>query len=517
MEINTRVLKNQYHDSVALMLAAKQLKAHTEVEDAALIMGTEINKELLVQGGLLTNEAQSARPNDLIISIKCKENAGRFLDEAEELISAHAQDSGSESGFPESIRSAKRVHPDLNLAVISLAGSYAAREAREALTSGLHVLLFSDNVSLKDEIALKKFASERHLLLMGPGAGTALINGAGLGFANSVPRGRIGIVSAAGTGLQEVSTLIARKGGGISQGIGNGGRDLSREVGGLMFFSAIDALKSDPGTDIIVLISKPPAESVTRELLDRIGNLDKKFVLCLLGASPQQHLAENLYFTHTLEGCAYTAVALLKGEEPDIQGYINKEDEKLNPFIENWKGKSKEGQHNIRGLYSGGTLCYEAQVILNNLLDEPVFSNTPLDKQNQLNDSNQCVGHALVDLGEEEFTRGRPHPMIDNDLRIRRLEQEALDPEVAVILLDLVLGYGAHPDPAKELAAAIHQVTGRLEKKQKPVAFVASVTGTEGDPQGFTRSRDLLQKAGVMVCESNAQATRLAAKLSKGR
>lgn len=517
MELKTRILKNQYHDSVALMLAAKQLKSRTDVADAAFIMGTDVNKDLLAQGGLLTKEGQSAQPNDLIITVKCRSNADQVLNEALGLLTKKVQGNSAGESLPKTVRSAIRSHPDLNLAVISVAGTFAAREAREALAAGLHVLLFSDNVSIGDEIALKKLANEKRLLLMGPGAGTAIINGVGLGFANAVPRGNIGIVSAAGTGLQEVSSLIAKKGGGVSQGIGTGGRDLSQEVGGLMFFSAIDALQSDPETEVIVLISKPPADEIASQLLAKIGSPEKKFEICLLGAGLPEEKTENLFFTRTLEECATTAVALAKGGEQEIYKLINQEDEQTNLFIRRWKGKLAERQRFIRGLYSGGTLCYEAQVILKDMLDTFVYSNAPLDKNKWLKDSTRSIEHTLIDLGEEEFTRGRPHPMIDNDLRIQRLRQEVLDPETGVILLDVVIGYGAHPDPTSELGEAIREVSFGLEKKGKPIAFVASITGTESDPQKLSRSQEILKKAGVMVCESNAQAARLAAALVERR
>ena len=493
------------------MVATNQLKEHSEVMDAALIMGTGVNKELLEQGNLLTPQAQNAQANDLIVVVKCKSKADLFLDEAETILEKKSTPSTRVAALPQTLRSAFRLHPNLNLAVISVAGSYASREAREALAAGLHVLLFSDNVSLEDEIALKKFALQRNLLLMGPGAGTAILNGVGLGFANAIPHGAIGIVSAAGTGLQEVSTLLAKNGAGISQALGTGGRDLSQAVGGLTFFAAMDALQADENTKVLALISKPPDEEVTRHLMDRIKTTQKPVVLCLLGADVPAHVSDNLSFTPTLEECALTALTLLKKNKSDIQKAIQKEDEELKPFIAQWEEKFSQDQRYIRGLFSGGTLCYEAQVIWKDLLSNPVFSNAPLNKPYYLKDSNVSQGHSAVDLGEEEFTRGRPHPMIDNTLRIQRLVQEANDPETAVIMLDVVIGYGAHPDPAGELGAAIRQ----MNQKDHHIAFVASVTGTEGDPQGLSHSVKLLEDSGVLVGKSNAQVARLAAALVK--
>ena len=511
MELITRILKNQYHDSVALMLATKELKEIPEIKDAAYMMATEVNKALLKQSGLLTEEALSAQANDLIISIKCVEDAGKLLDLAEELLSKKASTQKQTSAIPRTIRNVVRSQPELNLAVISVAGAYAAREARDALASGLHVLLFSDNVSLDDEIALKKYAVQRGLLLMGPGAGTAIINNVGLGFANALPQGPVGIVSAAGTGLQEVSTLIAKQGCGISQAIGTGGRDLSKQVGGLTFFAAIDALQADANTQIIVLISKPPDEQIAKKLVERITNSEKPIVLCLLGASVAAETNDKLYFTRTLEECARTTAAVCNATEIDMQKITQEEDALLHPMCNQWKRKFSPNQKYIRALFSGGTLCYETQVVWQDALSESVFSNAPIEKINQLQDVTHSKNHSAIDLGEEEFTVGRPHPMIDNDLRILRMRQEANDPEVAVIMLDVVLGYGAHPDPAGELAEAIRQCSTEVASENRTIAFVASVTGTEEDPQIFSKSVKSLEDAGVIVCQSNAQAARIAA------
>jgi len=504
--LNTRVLKNQYHDSVVLMLAAKELKKQTNVIDAAYMMGTDANKDLLMRGGLLDKAAASAQANDLIIAVKSDSENGKILDLAEGLLSKKTTSEERTSNKTTSLRGALRDHPEANMAVISVAGAYAAREAREALAGGLHVLLFSDNVSLADEITLKQFAVQRGLLLMGPGAGTAIINGVGLGFANQVPRGEIGIISAAGTGLQEVSTLLAKGGLGISQAIGTGGRDLSKDVGGLMFFAALDALQNDPDTKVIVLISKPPDVEIVKKLSTRIHDTTKPVVICLLGAEPQAS-GRNFFFINNLEECALLTAAVINQTNMMVGYQIEKKEIELQQRYQHLKTRFSKDQKYIRALYSGGTLCYEAQVIWEYVLMEPVFSNAPLQKQYKLSDSTLSEGHSALDLGEEEFTLGRPHPMIDNDLRIQRMTQEAADPQTAVILLDVVLGYGAHPDPAGELSEAIKQI-----QSQNPnIIWIASVVGTEDDPQNLSKSTDSLQGAGVIVCESNAQAARLGA------
>ncbi len=506
MHLYTRVLKNQYHDSVVLMQAAKALKQQEYVIDAAYMMGTEANKDLLRKGGLLDETAGSAQPNDLIIAVKSENEDESILEQAKGLLSRSSAPDKISVSETTSLRGALRDHPEANMAVISVAGAYAAREAREALAGGLHVLLFSDNVSLEDEIALKKFAVQRGLLLMGPGAGTAIINGVGLGFANQVPRGEIGIISAAGTGLQEVSTLLAKQGLGISQAIGTGGRDLSKAVGGLMFFAALDALQNDPETKVIVLISKPPDEEIVKKLSARVQDTTKPIIICLLGAEPQAS-GRKFFFIDTLEECALLTAAVINQTNLMVGYQIEKKEIELQQRYKHLKARLSKDQKFIRALYSGGTLCYEAQVIWEYVLMDPVYSNAPFKKQYKLANSTLSEGHCALDLGEEEFTLGRPHPMIDNDLRIQRMKQEAADPQTAVILLDVVLGYGAHPDPAGELSEAIKQIRSQYPS----VVWIASVVGTEDDPQSLSKSTESLQDAGVIICDSNAQAARLGA------
>jgi len=511
LQLITRVLRNQYHDSVVLMLAARELKKLPQVIDAAFMMGTEVNKDLLQQGDLLNTNAKAAQANDLIIAVKSDEGSEDLLDLAEGFLTTHNKVDKSASRESNTLRSVIHSHPEANIAVISVAGAYAAREAREALVSGLNVLLFSDNVSVADELALKRLAVQRGLLLMGPGAGTAIINGVGFGFANQVPRGEIGIVSAAGTGLQEVSTLLANIGLGISQAIGTGGRDLSKSIGGLMFFSAFDALNADPNTKLIILISKPPDKQIVEKLLAKIDDCQKPIVLCMLGAEAPEPMNGNLNFTRTLEECALVAHSIYTKSGVNVSKLIEEVDEKISKqFIPLHESLTPEQKY-IRALYSGGTLCYESQVIWQDLLTDPVYSNAPLDKKFLLKDSNISQGHTAIDLGEEEFTVGRPHPMIDNELRIDHIKKEAADPQTAVILLDIVLGYGAHPDPAKELSEAIQTI-----KRDRPnVIWICSVTGTDADPQNLSNSVSMLKNAGVIVCTSNAQAARLAASLVK--
>ncbi len=514
MTVKTLIKASEYHDSVSLMLAARELSGMEGVEDAAVVMATSANKSILADARLLTEEAECAGPNDLVISVRCKtpDLAEAALQKAEGLLKKKASAAAGTGTYrPKTIRSAAASNPVGNVAVISVAGRYAAGEAWEALAHGLHVLLFSDNVLLEDEISLKKYAREHSLLLMGPGAGTAIINNVALGFANVLPRGPVGIVSAAGTGLQEVSTLLARQGIGISQGIGTGGRDLRKEVGGIMMLEGLKALQQDPTTQLLVLVSKPPDEAVVKIILKQVARSEKPTVVCFLGGKDMtREKLPGVSFTRTLEECALTAVRLVKPELGSIETYLAGQTAHLNELASEIKRKLKPSQHYLRGLFSGGTLCYEAQVIWQDQLKEPVYSNAPLPGGSKLADPTQSQGHTAVDLGEEEFTVGRPHPMIDNDLRIRRLLQEARDPATAVILLDIVLGYGAHPDPALELGKAVEEARTLARQEGREVAVVASVTGTEADPQCLSRTVAALSRSGVSVCESNAAAARLA-------
>ncbi len=519
MTVKTLIKTSEYHDSVSLMVVARDLSKLEGVEDAAVVMGTEANKSLLTDSGLLTDEVKAASPNDLVIAVAAAsdEVAEAALQKAEALLKHKASASQTGEFKPKTIRGALSSNPAANVAVISVAGRYATEEAWEALSRGLHVLLFSDNVSLEDEIALKKYARAQGLLLMGPGAGTTILNNVALGFANVLPRGNVGIVSAAGTGLQEVSTLLARHGVGISQGIGAGGRDLKKEVGGIMMLEALKALQQDEATSVLVLISKPPAEEVVRLILDQVAGSVKPTVICFLGGDTSAlEKIPNVIPARTLYECALLAGRLIPPEVGDVKAFLDAENSRFAKQAKSLKTKLNANQYYLRGLFSGGTLCYEAQVIWKETLDVPVYSNAPLPGGSALPDSTKSVRHTVVDLGEEEFTVGRPHPMIDNDLRIRRILQEARDPEVAAIMFDVVIGYGAHPDPASELGQAVEEARKLARGEGRELIFVASVTGTEEDPQCLSRTVSLLERADVIVCDSNSAAARLTALLVAG-
>jgi FdrA protein len=514
LPIQCSVRVGEYHDSITLMQTAQQLTRLPGVLDAAVVMATEANKALLQAAGLWTSEVEAAHPNDLIIVVKTdSEEALRSALALALTFLAPKPDSvvAGASVQPRTIRSAVRVQPQSNLAVISVAGQYAAGEGWEALKSGLHVLLFSDNVSLDDEIALKRYAAQHGLLLMGPGCGTAILNGVALGFANVVPAGPVGLVAAAGTGLQEVTTLLAKLGVGITQAIGTGGRDLREEVGGITMLQGLAALQSDSQTQVIVLISKPPSATIAQRVLSQVQQSDKPSVVCFLGQESTLREQGRAIFARTLQEAAYCAAAVATGSGQGLaRRMLQRESQELAVEAVRARRGMQPGQKYLRGLFSGGTLQAEALVEFRPILGD-VWSNAPLEPRLKLQDSSRCTGHCTLDLGEEEFTVGRPHPMIDNDLRVRRLLQEAADPEVAVILLDVVLGYGAHPDPASELGTAIRRARETALGEGRKLCVVASVTGTEGDPQGLQGQVEALEGAGAVVCSCNAAAARLAA------
>jgi FdrA protein len=508
-----------YHDSVTLMETARELTQLSGVIDAAVVMATEANKSILREAGMLLPEVEAATANDLAVVVQAESEtaADRALDVAEQHLARRPEVAGAGPAFqPRTIRGAVRNNPGANLAVISVAGQYAAAEAWEALRNGLHVLLFSDNVPVEDEVALKRYAVERGLLMMGAGCGTAIINGVALGFADVVPSGPVGIVAAAGTGLQEVSTLLAKLGVGITQGIGTGGRDMQEQVGGLMMLAGLEALQADPRTQVLLLVSKPPAPVVAERVLEQVKESDKPTVVCFLGGDPAPIAEAGAIPARTLQEAAYLAAAEVEGHEgPSADEVIEREAADLKAQATELCRAAfhsrllKPGQKYLRGLFSGGTLAAEALVIWEEILGD-VRSNVAADPRLKLGDATRSEANCAVDLGEDEFTVGRPHPMIDNDLRIRRLMQEASDPEVAVVVLDVVLGYGAHPDPASELGPAIRQARELAAGEGRELVVVASVTGTEGDPQGLGRQVRALEEGGAVVAPCNAAAARLA-------
>jgi FdrA protein len=482
--------KGFYLDSVALMRLSREIAALPGVQAAALMMGSAANREILAAARLLAGPGRAAKGNDLIVAIRAETaaRADEVLAEASRRLEAPRGGLGGNGARvrPHGLRAALANLPEANLALISVPGEFAAAEARKALERGLHVMIFSDNVTLEDERALKEAARERGLLVMGPDCGTAVLGGVALGFSNRVPRGGIGLIGASGTGMQEVMCLIARGGGGISQAIGVGGRDLSEAVGGITTLMALDALERDPATRGIVLISKPPAPAVAQKIAARTAASAKPVTLCLIGAEPVEP-PEGARLAPTLKAAAEQALGgAAIGAGFDTQALAN---------------PVPASRRKVAGLFSGGTLCAEAQVVFR-AAGEPVASNAPIPGVATLTEAS--TGHALIDLGADTYTRGRPHPMIDPGLRDEALAEALGDGATGVVLLDLVLGSGAHPDPAGHLARVLAGAP-----PDRPVV-IASVTGTDQDPQVRRAQVQTLEAAGVLVAPSNADAAALA-------
>jgi len=511
MPLARRIVTNLYRDSVSLMQLSARISASAGVTRAFAVMGTQANLSLLAEAGL-ADGAGAPQPSDIVLVVEGVDDASvaTALAAADAELNRPVAVMAAPAGAiaPTSIAMALEDLPGANLALIATPGEYAAAEAMKALRLGLNVMLFSSNVDVADEIALKAWGRDHGLMVMGPDCGTAVLHGIPLGFANVLRAGPIGLVAASGTGLQQVTCLIDRGGLGISHAIGTGGRDLSREVGGIAMLQGIAALAADPATRVIVLISKPPAREIARKVREAAEQAGKPVVVNFLGAEAEPS-GRNVHMADTLEDAANAALALAGGAPAPPSPVAA-----LVEAASHEAAQLTAGQRYVRGLYSGGTLCYEALLLLGRDIG-PVWSNTPLDPACALPDVGRSRHHTAIDLGDERLTRGRPHPMIDPRLRHARIVQEAADHETAVVLLDVVLGHGAHADPAGAVAAAIAEARGALAAGRH-VAFVASVCGTTGDPQDLRRQETTLREAGVLLALSNAAAARLAARIALG-
>ncbi|CEF57098.1 acyl-CoA synthetase FdrA [Acetobacter ghanensis] len=494
----------EYHDSVRLMRASEAIRQEAGVREAMAMMATANNKKILDTSGLLTDEVKAANPDDLIIAVVAESEA-----EAENAISA-AQDflnqkvqSGQQTLIPRSIDAACATQPAINLACISVPGIYAYREVKRALELNLNVFLFSDNVSRADERKLKELAKEKNRLLMGPDCGTALINGIGLGFANAVRRGRVGLVAASGTGTQEISSLLDWLGCGVSQAIGTGGRDLQQDIGGLTMLQGLAMLAEDAETDVIVVTSKPPSPDIADTIVNFCAKLDKPVVINFVGQNSTGQNG-NITFTSTLAQTALTAGRLIDPtcELPQLANATKDQ------FVQNAKAARGPSQRYLRGLYAGGTLCYEALFLLREQLGG-IYSNLEHGAF-ELKDLFSSKEHTIIDLGDDAYTEGRAHPMIDPTLRNQRILQEAQDPEVAVLLLDLVIGYGAHENPAAQLAQTLVQAReiARADGRELPV--IVTICGTKNDVQNYDQQAAQLRDADILVAGNNAEAVLLA-------
>jgi len=498
-----RVRPEHYVDSVLLMTATRTMLGRPGVEWATAVIGTPANLETLAGEGFEGGDLQGAGANDLVFAVRAgsEAEAESALEAGGAALSERASGGRREERRPTSLGGAAAALPGVNVALVSVPGEYAAMEAHRALSAGLHVLLFSDNVPLLAEVELKTRALNLGLLMMGPGAGTALLGGVGLGFTNAVRRGPVGVIAAAGTGGQEAMTLLDRWGTGVSQVIGVGGRDLSEIVGGCMTRLAVRVLVDDPATEVLLIVSKPPSPAVARSLVEELGA--KPAVIALLGLEGDVPEGPGVRVERTLEGAVIATIDALGLPPPDLTAG-------LESGVAGAMAQLPSERTAVRGLFSGGTLCYESMVVLSARLG-PVYSNTPLREGWGL--PAPPGAHVCLDMGEEEYTRGRPHPMIDPEARSEEIVRQGTDPATAVVLIDVVLGYGSHPDPTSMLAPACSKVTASPDGP----AVVAYVLGTEGDPQGLEGQRKRLAEAGCTLAPTAARAALASAAIASRR
>ena len=511
-----KVFANLYKDSVTLMQLGAALREREGIAQASCLMATPANLAQLQHADLAIDIATAPAPSDLLVIVRGDAAACDDAIAAAEamLRSAGAASDGNAAAFSlplTSIALAVERVPDADLALISVPGDYAAAEAMKALSLGLHVMLFSDNVSVAEELAIKTYARERGLLVMGPDCGTAIVNGVPLGFANVVRRGDIGLVAASGTGLQEVTCRIHNLGGGVSQALGTGGRDLSEEIGGITMLQGLASLAADPQTRVIVLVSKPPSPTVAQRIEDAAAAAGKPVVVHFLGAQPRR-LPPGVHAAASLRDAADLAVALARGDAPRAADATPHAD--AIAAVERCAAAMAPRQRAVRALYTGGTFCYEAQLafLARGL---PGSSNAPA--HGALTFDGSFDGHVFLDLGDDDYTRGRPHPMIDPTLRDAAVRTHGADPQTAAILFDVVLGYGSHDDPAGGLAAALADAQRAARADGRTLALIGHVCGTDGDPQDRAAQVRALEAAGAIIAGSNVEAAWLAAHLAERR
>jgi succinyl-CoA synthetase alpha subunit len=494
------VRRDSYHDSVFLMSLSARLREMASLVAGHVVLATPANRELLSRDGFDARELAALGPTDLVIALRAEteptlREAGRLV---EALLSSAAQPGGGGTAAerPVGFEEAWARLPHANLALISVPGTYAAYEAAKALERGLHVMIFSDNVPLEDEIALKRRAAELGLLVMGPGCGTALVNGKPLGFANRVRRGNIGLVGASGTGLQEVACQIHRFGGGVSHILGTGGRDLCAEVGGITTLAAIDELVADAETHVIGVVSKPPAPEVAARVIDRLRELSKRSMVFFLGDAPRED-RDPVHAARDLTHAAWLACHLAAG-----QAITDDPAPEPGPDPTVLAARLTPRHTYLHGLFVGGTLATEALLALR---AQGLVVASNLDH----GAAPPSEGHTVIDLGDDAFTQGRPHPMIEPGLRAEWITRLGRDPRTALLLLDVVLGSGCHPDPAAVTGAAISEA-----RRENPgLVVLSSVTGTDLDAQGLAHERAALEEAGSVVLPSNVAAARLAGRI----
>ncbi len=508
--LNVIILPNTYRDSVFLMKLSAEAKSESGAEQVSAMMGTTRNKALFVQSGLSNAEVENANADDLVVVIKASGDKISAASSAVKklLEAAPAKKSGQVGqAAPKTVADACVIDSELNLALISVAGDYARYEAALCVNRGMDVVLYSDNVSIEDERALKTLAIQKGRLVMGPDCGTAIINGTPFAFANGARVGNVGIIGASGTGLQEVVCLLERFGVGISQAYGVGGRDLKDDIGGLTTLGALERLLADKETKFIGILAKPPGAKTRAKLLERLvaaKSSGKTIAVHYLGA--ENYDAEDK--AGILHGKDLTDFSLL------LAKLANKNvDEKAVLGKLEQPPKMKAGF--LRGLFSGGTLCYESAYLSAPILGGNCYSNLGMKGFGELEATQKSQGHAFWDFGDDAFTVGRPHPMMAPELRMERLVTELQDPEVSVVFLDVVIGFGAAVNQAQTLVDALKKAETLSGGKSREKIVVAYVCGTDLDNPSRSAEVAILEKNGVIVGKSNAQAAVFAANAAK--
>jgi FdrA protein len=246
---------------------------------------------------------------------------------------------------------------------------------------------------------------------------------------------------------------------------------------------------------VIVLVSKPPSPEVAASLLGELA--DKPTVVALIGLEEPPPLPPGVRGARTMEEASAMALDALGLSRPEVG-------EGLARRVAGAADRLHDERRAVRGLFSGGTLCSESMAVMAPRLG-PIYSNVPLREDWGLPPPDRA--HLCLDLGEEEFTKGRPHPMIDPEPRAQQVLEHGKDPAAAVILIDVVLGHGAHADPAAILAPACEEVT-QVDGGPTVVAYVA---GTDQDLQDRGAQCRRLQDAGALLAPTGARAALMAA------
>ena len=515
MSTSSRYYPNLYKDSVSLMTVSAQIMRVNGIDTASVVMASATNIDNLAEAGLGPFDV---RPNDLLVALSgTPEACEEALTQADDLLTQTAStgETGEAAAQPiTSIQMAVAQDPSRNFALVSVPGDYAAAEGMKALRLGLDVMLFSDNVTVADELALKTYARDHDLMVMGPDCGTAIVNGVPLGFANVVRRGPIGVVGASGTGTQEVTVRVHQLGSGISQALGTGGHDLSEAIGGISMLHGLAALDEDPATSVIILVSKPPAAGVAAAILDAAEASAKPVVVIFLGADPSTITRHGVYGAAYLAQAADMAVALAGDQHPS-GGDVAVSSEMRRRLTDAARSMAPSQQF-VRGVFSGGTFCFEAQLV-HAAYGVTAYSNTPTAGNHTLERITLSQDSTIIDMGDDEFTQGRPHPMIDPSLRDARIRQEVDDPTTAVVLFDVVLGYGSSLEPVAGLLGTIGTSRAAAKAAGRTVVFICYVCGTDQDPQSRKGIVAALQAAGVLVASSNAEAAAWSATVTAER